>query len=373
MSRILYVTTISNTINAFLVPHIEMLIEQGHKVDIATNISEEIEHRLIELGCTIFNIEFNRSPINKSNILAYKKMKQLIIDGDYDVVHVHTPVASFITRLVCKHLKDIKVIYTAHGFHFYKGAPLKNWILYYPLEWYASKFTDVIITINKEDFIRAKKLKAKEVEYVPGVGLDIDKFNNIDVDKEKKRKELGIPSDNILLLSVGELNKNKNHKVIIKALSEIENKNVHYVIAGRGRLKGDLIKLSVKLNISDRVHLLGYRKDIGELYKVSDIFCFPSKREGLPVSVMEAMVCGLPVICSNIRGSNDLLDEGKGGFLFDLKKDVPKILNIYLRQLINDDKLRESMSNYNANKVNEFDIESVKKCIHNILSNLEYN
>ena len=172
--KILYVSTISSTIHAFLIPHIEMLVQKGHKVDIACNMVTDVDDRLLKMGCRYHDLAFQRTPFSKTNISAYKKLKKLIEEERYDLVHTHTPVASVCVRLACKSLRTVKVFYTAHGFHFHKGAPFRNWLLYFPIEWFLSRYTDVLITINKEDYTRAcKSLKAKNVIYVPGVGIDI--------------------------------------------------------------------------------------------------------------------------------------------------------------------------------------------------------
>ncbi|NSL52734.1 glycosyltransferase family 4 protein [Calidifontibacillus erzurumensis] len=316
--KILFVTTISNTVNAFLIPHIKMLRDHGHQVDVAFNIVQDVKPEILEMGCKVHNIEFQRSPVSRKNISAYKRLKNLIISEKYDLISTHTPVASACVRLACRNMKNVKVVYTAHGFHFYKGAPLKNWLLYYPVEKWLSKFTDILITINKEDYERAKSsFKAKRIEYVPGVGLDTKKIQEVVIDKQAKRKELGVPEDAFLLLSVGELNINKNHETVIKAIAKLKNPDIFYVICGQGPLESYLKKLIFDMNLDNQVKLLGFRKDIIEICKASDIFVFPSFREGLSVALMEAMACGLPVVCSDIRGNRDLIKDGHGGFLIN--------------------------------------------------------
>lgn len=174
-------------------------------------------------------------------------------------------------------------------FIFFKGAPLKNWLFYYPVEKYLSRYTDILITINQEDYERAKrKFKAKQIEYVPGVGIDINKFQNIAVDGERKRADLGIYKDAYVMVSVGELNANKNHSTVIRALKRVNNPNITYIICGQGPLEEKLKDLIKELELSSQVKLLGYRSDIPEILKVSDLFVFPSRREGLSVSLMEA-------------------------------------------------------------------------------------
>ena len=361
--RCLYVTTVSGTINAFLIPHIKMLIDLGHTVDVACSITNPIDKKIYDYGCNIKEINFSRSPLSIENYNAYKEVKKLIDEGDYDLVHTHTPIASAIVRLACKNIEETKVFYTAHGFHFHKGAPLKNWLIYYPLEKWLAKYTDTLITINKEDYERAKsKFKAKRVEYIPGVGLDIDKFKNVVVDKVEKRQELSLPEDSFIVLSVGELNKNKNHEVVLRAIAKLNNPIIHYVICGRGPLEYYLKKLVAELGVERNIHLLGFRKDIPEICKISDVFAFPSHREGLPVSVMEAMASGLPVICSNIRGNHDLILDGIGGYLRN-PDDVNGFAK-YINELISDSGLRSEFRRYNLKKIGDY-------CQSNVIKVLE--
>lgn len=315
--KILYVTTIGTTMRFFM-KLIEELIANGHTVDIAANDSvKKVPNRYRELGCRVFTLPCSRSPLNYSNYASVGRIRAIVEEGKYDIVHCHTPVAAMCTRLACRKLRKngVKVIYTAHGFHFYKGAPIKNWLLYYPLEKICAYFTDVLITINKEDFALAqKKMKAKCVAYVPGVGIDLEKFGKSAVERNRKRQELGVPEDAVLLLSVGELNSNKNHEAVIRAIADMD---VYYIIAGAGGLHQHLQNVIDTLGLSRRVKLLGFRSDVKELYEAADVFVFPSFREGLPVSMMEAMASGLPCVASRIRGNTDLMEHGINGFLCD--------------------------------------------------------
>ena len=363
--KILYVSTISNTVNAFLIPHIKMLIDAGHKVDVAFKIEQEIRPEVYKMGCKVHQLPLRRSPLSKDNIKAYKMLKNIVVNEGYDLVHTHTPVASAIVRLVCRNINNVKVFYTAHGFHFYKGAPLVNWLIYYPIEKWLARYTDVLITINKEDYERAKKkFKVRKIEYVPGVGIDIERINVITIDKDLKRQELKLTSDAFVIISVGELNKNKNHEVVIKALDEIKNPNIYYIICGQGYLENYLINLIKKFKLDNQVLLLGYRKDITELYKIADLFVFPSYREGLSVSLMEAMASGLAIICSNIRGNSDLTEEGKGGYLVK-PKDVEEFAR-YITKMVSDIQLRENLGNFNRRKIENYSIQNVLKHMERI-------
>lgn len=363
--KILYVSTISDTTNAFLVPHIEFLIDQGHHVDIACNIQSEIAPDLLGRGCEIFNIGFQRNPLSIDNLLAYKKLKNLIIKNKYDLVHTHTPVASTCVRLACRCLKDVKVYYTAHGFHFFKGAPIKNWLSYYLVEKWLSIYTDLIVTINKEDYNRARQsLWAGKVEYMPGVGLDIGKYRDIAVDKQVKRIEISVPGDAFVVLSVGELNVNKNHGTCIRALAKLKNPQIHYVICGVGPLKNYLLGLARDLDLKDQVHFLGFRKDIGEIYKSSDIFAFPSLREGLGMSALEAMACGLPLVTSNVHGIVDYSVNGITGYTCD-PMDVDGFAES-IGKLFLDEKLLSRFSNFNKAFVENFSKEQALKSLRRI-------
>lgn len=316
--RILYVTTISLTMNSFFKPHVQMLVEEGHQVDIACNYNDlPLDDIYKSLGCIIYQVDFSRSPLSLDNVKAYKQLNEVVKNGKYDVVHCHTPNASVITRLVCKKFRKngLQVFYTAHGFHFYKGAPKMNWMIFYPIEKICSRYTDKIITINQEDYELARnKFYAKEVCYIPGVGVDISKFENVRIRKDEKKKELGLPDDAFVLLSVGELNDNKNHQIIIKALDRLGNSKIHYVIAGDGVNKDYLSELAIRCNVKNQIHLLGYRNDICELNYMADVFCFPSLREGLGIAAIEAMACGVPLLTSDVHGINDYNDEGVTGY-----------------------------------------------------------
>lgn len=315
--KILYVTTVGSTMG-FFYEHFRMLLAEGCEIELACGNAKPISEKIASLGLTTHILSFSRSPMSMDNLKAYKQLKKLIKHGNYDIVHCHTPNASVITRLACRKYRkknNLKVYYTAHGFHFYKGAPKLNWLVYYPIEKFCSRFTDKLITINSEDYELAKsKFKAKEVHYVPGVGLDLSRFEDVQVDKLAKRREIGVPEDAKLLFSVGELNENKNHQVIIRALAKLNDSNIHYVIAGIGDKKESLCMLAKELGIEEQVHLLGFRKDIPELNYIADVFCFPSYREGLGLASIEAMSCGLPIITSNVHGINDYSVDGVTGY-----------------------------------------------------------
>ena len=314
--KILYVTTVSVTMN-FFPAHIRMLLDAGHTVELACNCEQPVNPVYAEWGCRVHHIPFSRSPFSRDNLAAYRALRRLLMDGGYDIVHTHTPNASAMVRLACRDLrkKGTRVFYTAHGFHFFRGGPRKNWLLYYPVEKLCARWTDVLITINTEDYALARrKMKAGQVVYIPGVGLDLEKYSCPDT-RAAKRQEFGIPADAYVLLTVGELNANKNQATVIRALAGLHDPSVHYVLAGRGENEGVLRRLAGELGVAEQVHLLGYRTDVPEIYPAADVYLCPSFREGLNVSIMEAMSSGLPLLCSDIRGNRDLVSVPEGGLL----------------------------------------------------------
>lgn len=356
--KILYITTIGSTM-VFFKTLIRELIDKGIVVDIATNENDKktpVPEYYRRWGCNIFQLTSSRTPMNIGNIKAIKTIREIVEKNKYDVVHCHTPIAAACTRIACKEMRSrgTKVFYTAHGFHFYSGAPLRNWLLYYPVEKYLSNYTDVLITINKEDYERAKSsFYANRVEYVPGVGIDTQKFQ-FNMDKESVRRELNIPNDKFILLSVGELNGNKNHESVIKAIAGMD---IVYVIVGEGKLKEYLKNLANDVNAN--VILTGFRSDVVNFYSSADAFILPSFREGLNVSLMEAMASGLPCLAGNIRGNIDLIDEN-GGITFN-PKDIEEI-----RKAIQDIQHKKNMGLYNKNKIHSYDVNSINKIIENL-------
>lgn len=380
MKKVLMLASVASMIDQFNMQNIAILKEQGYEVHVAANFEqgstssnervEQFKKELKEKNISYFQIDFSRNVSNiPQNIKAYKQIKKLLKDNKYEFIHCHSPIGGVCGRLAAK-VTNTKVIYTAHGFHFFKGAPRINWILYYIPEKICSYFTDILITINQEDYELAKqKMKAKKIEYIPGIGIDVNKFKDLQIDKISKRKEIGVPEDVILLLSVGELNKNKNHEIIIRSLAELNNPNVHYCIAGRGNLDEYLIQLSKDIYVYDKVHLLGFRSDVADLYKCADIFCFPSYREGLSVALMEAMSSSLPIICSNIRGNNDLLKDQLGGYLCN-----PSRINefsIAINTLVKDKKTRKKMGQYNKEQIGKFDLQIVREQMFTLYKSLE--
>lgn len=357
--KVLFVATVVKThINVFHLPYLQWFQEQEYETHVAARDDFNGEECIIPYCDKHFNIPFERSPLKKNNILSYKQLKEIIDKNRYDIIHCHTPVGAMLARLAAKKSRKngTKVIYTAHGFHFFKGAPLLNWLIYFPVEFICSFFTDVLITINQEDYHLAKKImRAKQIEYVPGVGIDVDKHQNVQVDKIAKRKELGIPENAVMLLSVGELSYRKNHQVVIQALEKLKDRNLHYCIVGQGDLEMYLKNMAKGLELEHQVHFLGFRNDINQICKVSDIFVFPSLQEGLPVALMEAMASGLPVICSDIRGNKDLIKYSECRFNVKSIDDLHRKIN----KLIKIQEERNILKEYNLKEIDRFSVNIV--------------
>ncbi|WAM33636.1 glycosyltransferase family 4 protein [Caldicellulosiruptor morganii] len=367
--KILFVATVDYHFEAFHLPYFKMLKEEGWELHVAAKGDLDLPY------CDKkFNIPIERSPYRLNNIRAYFILKRIIEENKYDLVHCHTPMGGVLARLAAINARKrgTKVLYTAHGFHFYKGAPIINWLLYYPIEKFLARYTDGLITINSEDYERAKTFKlAKDGKlfYVPGVGIDVERIKMIEVDKIQKRRELGIPENAFVLVSVGELIPRKNHSQVIKALSKIDirSKNIYYLIVGKGILELKLKRLSQKLNIEDHVVFLGHRKDVIEILKASDVFVFPSKQEGLPRALMEAMACGLPVIATRIRGNVDLIEDSVNGLLIDIKGVVS--FDKAIENMYNNKDLRSIIGKKNLEKISNFSISVIcehMKTIYNL-------
>lgn len=358
MKKILIVSTVSRQFYLFEQGNIEVLKSLGYEVHGAANFDDANE-RLDALDIVRHPFDIQRSPFSLKNIKAYKQLKKIMRSENFDAVHCHSPMGGVLARLAAKSLGLSPVIYTAHGFHFYDGAPRKNWLIYYNVEKFLSKYTDTIVTINKEDYERAKTFKAKNVIAVPGIGVDSSKFDNVKVDRNKKREELGIPEGSVVLLTIGEMIKRKNHETALKALAQLKNDNYIFLVCGRGELESNLKSIAVSYGIDDKVKFLGFRNDIPEICIASDIFVFPSYQEGLPVSVMEAMSAGLPIIASRIRGNTDLIQDGNGGYLHNPEDYLGIARSI--DKVIEDESLRVEMGVRNKKEVKKYDKQVVKE------------
>lgn len=372
MKKVLFVATITKHINAFHIPYLKWFKEQGYEVHVASKGNEPIEY------CDKhFDIPFERFPLKAQNIKAYKQLKNIINENKYEIIHCHTPVGGVLTRLAARKARkkyNTKVIYTAHGFHFYKGAPLLNWIIYYPIEKICAKWTDCLITITNEDDEFAKKhLNAGKIEHVNGVGINTERLKKELTQEEKInfRKKLEIREDDTVFSYIAELNANKNQILLIKTIEELkkERPNIKLLLIGDGPLKSQYQEYIKDKNLENEVKLLGKRQDINELLSITDIYLASSKREGLPVNVMEAMYKGLPIIATDNRGHRELIQNLENGCICE-KKDIENFEN-KIQELLKDISMINNMKEKNKILVKKYELEEVKSKMKEIYKDME--
>jgi glycosyltransferase EpsD len=315
--KVLFCATVDYHFKAFHLPYMKWFKEQGWEIHVAANGNMELPY--VDKK---FDIPIQRSPFNLKNIRVYDQLKSIIDENKYEIIHCHTPMGGVLARLAAREARKhgTKVIYTAHGFHFFKGAPILNWLVYYPLEKMLSHWTDCLITINEEDYALAVKqrLKAKRIEHVHGVGVDTERFIPIvESHKRESRINLGYKPDDFLMFYAAEFNKNKNQQFLIQALALLKAEVPHarLLLAGDGMLKESCRELAQRLGVAEKVDFLGFRNDIDKILPLCDIALASSFREGLPVNIMEAMACGLPIIASDNRGHRELIHNHENGWI----------------------------------------------------------
>lgn len=374
--KMLYILNTANHVNNFSYTSMIAAQKLGFEYHIAGNwgYKNDVERRADEekYGIHIHQIDFIRTPYHPGNIKAYKQLAKIVEKERFDIIHCNTPIGGIVGRLLGKKFNISTVIYQAHGFHFYKGAPLLNWVLYYPIEKWLAHYTDVLITINSEDFELAKnKMKLRKggkLYYVPGVGIDLSQYELPESTRDTMRKELGLKESDVALISAGELNVNKNNKVIIEALGNLQNRSLHYYLCGVGPCEKELKALTKSKGITEQIHFLGYRIDIKELFQAADVFVMPSFREGLSRSIMEAMASGLPCIVSDIRGNRDLIKTNENGVLCSANNIEELAFNIEM--LTENHALREKMARVSKVYVKEYSSKKVTEKLIDIYSRL---
>lgn len=353
MSRkVLFVATVDYHFRAFHLPYLKWFKDQGYEVHVAA--SGNIELPYVDAK---FDIPIQRSPLHRANVDAYVALKSILAANHYEIIHCHTPMGGVLARLAARspRKKGTKVMYTAHGFHFCQGAPLFHWLAYYPLEKFLSYFTDCLITINEEDYKLAvnRGFRANQIEHVYGVGVNTERFQPISESHKAERKiSMGYQPSDILLFYAAEFNVNKNQQQLIRALAEIRNEAPHIklLLAGEGALQVQCQELARELQVAGQVKFLGYRKDIDGLLPMCDIAVASSHREGLPVNIMEAMACGLPVVASDNRGHRELVLDGDNGWLTPPNDHQGMAEKLLL--LVRDQQLRIQLGSHGRQKVN---------------------
>ncbi len=363
MKKVLYIATIAKKhICQFHIPYLKWFQEQGYIVHVAARDDfENGDVHMIPHCDHFFDIPFSRSPLSGDNLKAYRQLKRIINENDYELIHCHTPVAAAVGRLAANKQRKKKktvVLYTTHGFHFFKGAPRSS-KLYHLAEKFLVPYTNGIITVNSEDYEAAKLLckgKKCEVYYVHGMGVDTQKFGNCSMDRDALKQKLGIPREAFVLLSVSEINLNKNLSVTLRAFAILENKSVYYVICGTGDQLESCKALARELNISEQVIFTGYRYDIHNIVHIADVFLFPSLREGLGVAPLEAMSAGVPIVASNIRGVKEYAVDGWNSILLE-PNDIEGYAKA-INRLFENAELREYLGVNAKESVKPFDIHN---------------
>lgn len=348
--KVLFCASVDIHFKAFHLPYMKWFKEQGWEVHVAA-----CGEMILPYVDKKYNIPIQRSPFNKMNLGAYKELKEIIDKNQYNIIHCHTPIGGVLTRLAAKKARQFgtKVLYTAHGFHFCKGAPFINWVLYYPVERVLSQFTDCLITINQEDYTLAEthQFKANSIKHVHGVGVNTELFKPIEeTQKSKFKKKLGYKPQDCLMVYAAEFNKNKNQKLLIESIALLKDEipEAKLLLAGEGPLLTECQALADKLGVKGMIDFLGYRNDIDKLLQISDIGVASSLREGLPVNILEAMACGLPVIATDNRGHRELITDDKNGWLV---KSNPVDFSSKIKILVRNSDLKYELGVQGRNEV----------------------
>lgn len=381
MKKALIVASVASMIGQFNISNIKILQSLGFEVDVAANFShsgtisiesvQELKEFLEANKVNVYDIPFQRNPFHPGNWLAFRMLNRVMSDNTYDLVHSHTPIGGLIGRILGYYHKVDNNMYTAHGFHFYKGGSRVGWLLFYPVEKILSYFTDTIITINEEDYAIAKKrFKMKGLHLVNGVGVNLEKFSPIsDNTKAQLKLVLGLDQNKKYLIFVGELNANKNQSILIEMMEQLSKtrKDIVLLLVGNGVLLNTYRQLIKDKGLEESVLLLGYRKDIPDLMRVSDIALSSSKREGLPVNLLEAMATGLPLIVSNCRGNRDLVEDGKNGYIAE-NSAVDEFI-VAITRILDDTVLYKQLSQCSLISSEKYSLERVEVKMKEIYSN----
>ena len=359
--KILFVANVGKEhILKFHVPTIKYFKDNDWMVDVAcsgVDVIPYVDNQYVT--------SWKRSPLSLKTIIGIRELKKIINQEYYNIIYCHTPVGGLIARVAAieTRRKGTVVVYFAHGFHFYKGAPKLNWLIYYNVEKYLSKHTDKIIVINNEDYIKAKKSfkTVNEIYLSNGVGVDIDKYINIEKNKvrEKYRRILNISDEALVLIYVAELNENKNQQMLINVVKEAKSAlgNVILLLVGPDHSNGSMIEIADKLGVSNQVYFLGWRSDIGELLSIADIYVASSKREGLPINIIESILCKVPVIATDNRGHRSIIENDINGFIVPINDY--KSMSDMIVKLINNELLYNEITNNASKKIDIYNENTV--------------
>ena len=352
--------------------NIDALQALGYEVELVANFENgegpEVHNSEYVASCGLktHSIPFERHSLTGS-IRCLPQLKALIAEGGYDIVHAHTETGGLLLKL-CGRIAGKKV-YTPHGMSFWKGSSLKSQLVYKPLERWICGGMDANLGMNMEEVENLRRWNGLSANYVHGIGLNVERMQKPVRGRDEVRSAFGVSPDCCMILSVGELDDNKNHKTVIKALASLRERDFKYVVCGVGPNKEMLLSYAAECGIAEKVVLAGYRSDIPDIVGAADVFVFPSFHEGMPVSALEAMAGGLPVVCSRIRGNVDIVVDGDNGFLFEPSDDV--VLARCLARLREDSGLREAMGEKNREIVEAFSKEAVTKELVEIYKSCE--
>lgn len=373
MKKALFVTTISGFLPQFEKNDVRILQEKGYQIHYASNFNHPVyefdREELKRQGIVMHQIDIAKSPLKiGSNIRAFWQLKKIIENEKIELIHCHNPVGSVVGRCAAVfNRRKPYVIYTAHGFHFYEGAPAVNWVLYYTAERFLSHCTDQLVTINKEDYGRAEKFplrKGGRAVQIHGVGVDRKRFCPRPELRLEKRKQLHIPEDAFHIVTAAELNDNKNQKVIIEAIARLGRKDIYYSICGKGPNEKILRELIVKKGLKKQVQILGYRTDMEEILATADCFAFPSRREGLGIAAVEALCCGVPLIVSDNRGTREYAVDGYNSIV-KAAEDIEGFQEA-IGRLCSDKKYRDMLAGNCRNSAEMFGIEKVEETMRQV-------
>jgi glycosyltransferase involved in cell wall biosynthesis len=362
LGRVLFVATVASHIRAFHLPFIKMLQEQGHRVEVACALDVPLESPLPGVEMPVWEIPFARSPYHPGNIAAYFRIRRLLLQRHYDLVHVNTPAAAFLTRLAARNMQ-IPVLYMAHGFHFYEGAPPLYGLLYYSMERMASRWTAGLIVLNREDLLAARGfglIEGENLFLVHGVGVDPDEYSLKKAGRLADiRIGLGLPEDAPVVTCVAELIPRKNHLQLFEAWVDVHGKFPQAVllVVGTGELEQRLRRAAEGRQFGGSIRMLGYRDDVPDLLALSDIVVLTSRHEGLPRVVMEAMAAARPVVATDVRGSRDIVRDGESGLLVPLGR-LDRLADALL-VLLSDRTLASEMGAAGRELIQEYSLERV--------------
>lgn len=415
MKKALLVTRVSGFVPQHEMNNVKILQEMGYEVHYATNLNMVVygkdNRRLEGTGIITHQIDFQKTPFSRNVSIAYHQLQDLMLQEPFDLIHCHMPLSAVVTRMAAQKVREqtgkaIPVLYTAHGLHFYTGAPLKNWI-YYPIERYLARYTDRLILINKEDYDRGQHFPIRgTVEYVPGIGLPLEGYQPVKfIDEvseqadqstgERSRlveKGPGIQNRSMIesligrtlsvetrvLVNIGELSRRKNHRLLVEMMAELKDLDLICIIGGTGEEETALKALIHEKGLENHVFLPGYIQDVKQVLTEADCFVFPSFQEGLPVAVMEAMAAGLPIVASRIRGVTDLIEHGQGGYLvqsFDPVEYAEKVRRMFIEKYgqsaVPRNVRRYQMGQWNQQRIKLFSRDVVDRKMREIYSSLE--